>query len=167
MSIIFKHFKLMTVFMLALATLLASCSSSNNNGYTSSSSASNTTGNGGTKTSNVIEILLTKNPKLGEILTSASGRTLYHFDNDSVGVSTCNDGCAQIWPPFIVPKGDILKAGSGITGTLSTIKRANGQLQAAYNGLPLYFYSGDSAPGQTNGQGIEGLWFVVYGVKSS
>jgi hypothetical protein len=55
-------------------------------------------------------------------------------------------------------------AGSGVTGTLGTITRSDGTMQATYDGHPLYTYAGDSAPGQNKGNGLNvsgGLWYEM------
>lgn len=94
------------------------------------------------------------------VLTNAKGRTLYWFVPDTSTKSNCNGGCATIWPPVKGPA----TAGSGVTGKLATITRSDGSLQATYNGHPLYTYTGDSAPGQANGNGLNasgGVWHEV------
>ena len=94
------------------------------------------------------------------VLTNAKGFTLYWFVPDTSTKSNCNGSCAAIWPPVKGP----VTAGTGVTGTLATITRADGSTQATYNGHPLYTYSGDTAPGQTNGNGLNisgGLWHEV------
>ncbi len=86
------------------------------------------------------------------------GFTLYVFDNDQTvpGTSQCNDGCAASWPPVLVTDGEA----SGVIN-LSVITRADGSKQAAYNGRPLYFYVGDTAVGEINGEGAGGVWWTV------
>ena len=86
------------------------------------------------------------------------GYALYIFDNDPVGqgVSNCNGGCATNWPPVLVTDG----IASGVSD-LSTITRNDGTLQAAHEGRPLYYFIGDSAAGQTNGDGAGGVWHTV------
>ncbi len=98
---------------------------------------------------------------VGAYLIGPDGKTLYIFTPDSANTSTCVDGCAQAWPPLTVPSGTTPTGGDGVTGTLSTFARPDGTLQVAYDGAPLYFYSGDTAPGDTNGQGLNGKWFVA------
>ena len=98
---------------------------------------------------------------LGPFLTGAAGRTLYILTRDSPGTSTCTGGCASIWPPFTVSGGAAPGAGTGVTGKLATIRRTDGRVQLTYNGMPLYYYSGDSAAGQANGQGVQGVWYVA------
>ena len=72
------------------------------------------------------------------------------------GTSTCNTGCETTWPPLLVNDG----AATGVPG-LGTIVRNDTTVQATYNGRPLYFYSGDTATGDTNGQGLGGVWWTV------
>jgi predicted lipoprotein with Yx(FWY)xxD motif len=94
------------------------------------------------------------------VLVNASGRTLYWFAPDTSGKSTCYGSCATYWPPVAGP----LKAGTGVTGALSTTTRTDGSVQESYNGHPLYTYVGDSGPGQDNGNNLNlngGLWHVV------
>jgi predicted lipoprotein with Yx(FWY)xxD motif len=94
------------------------------------------------------------------VLTNAKGFTLYWFALDTSTTSNCNGTCASFWPPVKGPA----KAGTGVTGTLSTIKRSDGSTQATWNGHPLYTYKGDTAPGQNNGNGKNlsgGVWHEV------
>ncbi len=97
---------------------------------------------------------------LGEILVAENSRTLYMFARDANGESTCYDACAVNWPPLLTEARP--QAGEGLDSTkLGTTKRKDGKLQVTYNGMPLYFWAGDSAPGDTNGQNVNGVWFVV------
>ena len=100
---------------------------------------------------------------VGSYLTGEDGKTLYTFDNDTKdsGKSTCNAGCVATWPPFTVDSADELNAGDGVNGALTTISRDDGTLQAAYNGWPVYYYSGDTKAGDTNGDGFAGKWHVA------
>jgi predicted lipoprotein with Yx(FWY)xxD motif len=97
---------------------------------------------------------------LGTVLIGSNGRTLYAFDRDTPGVSNCNDACAQTWPPLVLDSGTPTAA-SGVGGTLSVIARSDGRRQVALNGAPLYFYSGDAAPGDTKGEGVGGVWHAA------
>jgi predicted lipoprotein with Yx(FWY)xxD motif len=76
-------------------------------------------------------------------------------------VSACNGQCAVTWPPFTVASGETPKLATGLTGKASTAERADSSFQAAYNGKPLYFYSGDAAAGDTKGDGVGGLWHLA------
>jgi predicted lipoprotein with Yx(FWY)xxD motif len=94
------------------------------------------------------------------VLTNAKGFTLYSFAPDTATTSKCNAGCVQYWPPVKGPA----TAGPGVTGTITTIKRSDGSLQAAYDGHPLYTYVADTAPGQAKGNGLNlsgGVWHEV------
>ncbi|HUC23413.1 MAG TPA: hypothetical protein VMA73_11960 [Streptosporangiaceae bacterium] len=94
------------------------------------------------------------------VLTNAAGRTLYWFAPDTPTKSVCNGSCAVYWPPVRGP----LTAGAGVSGLLSTIKRADGSTQETYDGHPLYTYVGDSGPGQDHGNNLNlngGRWHVV------
>ena len=94
------------------------------------------------------------------VLTNAKGFTLYWFAPDTPTSSKCNGSCTTYWPPVSGP----VTAGAGVTGKLSVITRADGSKQATYNGHPLYTYSGDTAPGQAKGNGLNisgGVWHEV------
>jgi predicted lipoprotein with Yx(FWY)xxD motif len=104
------------------------------------------------------------NRTLGNHLTATNGFTLYTFANDVGGVSNCKGDCATTWPPLL---GDNPASPAGLGGSLTTIVRADGSRQVAYNGQPLYFFSGDNNPGDTNGQGIGGVWFVAKAVATT
>jgi len=95
---------------------------------------------------------------MGAVLVDAAGYTLYRYTPDHNGISTCTATCASTWPPLVV------KAGTSPTGVagLGTTRRSDGALQVTYKDEPLYTYSGDTAPGQANGEGIGGVWFVVH-----
>lgn len=92
---------------------------------------------------------------IGTVLVAGSnGMTVYTFSKDVAdsGTSACTGGCLTKWPALTVPAGATATGGSGVVGKLGTITRADdGTLQVTYNGLPLYFFSGDSAPGDANG----------------
>jgi predicted lipoprotein with Yx(FWY)xxD motif len=92
---------------------------------------------------------------IGTVLVAGSnGMTVYTFAKDvkGSGASACTGACITTWPALTVPAGTTLTAGSGVTGKLGTITRSDdGRLQVTYNGLPLYFFSGDHAAGDANG----------------
>ena len=78
--------------------------------------------------------------------------SLYTFDRDQVGISNCSGECASVWKPAV------LDAGVELGENYSIIERADGSMQAAFRGKPLYLYAGDSKPGDINGDGIDGVW---------
>jgi predicted lipoprotein with Yx(FWY)xxD motif len=98
--------------------------------------------------------------KLGKILTDANGRTLYAFTVDKGGKSACYQQCAQAWPALTTKSTPTAAVGAD-GSLLATAPRTDGTQQVTYAGLPLYYFAKDSGSGQTNGQGVGGVWFVV------
>jgi predicted lipoprotein with Yx(FWY)xxD motif len=97
---------------------------------------------------------------VGQILVDGEGRALYRFLSDSAGTSTCFDDCEANWP--ILSADGQPQAGEGLDGaTLGTIEREDGSTQVTINGWPLYYFAGDQAPGDTNGQGVGDVWYLV------
>jgi predicted lipoprotein with Yx(FWY)xxD motif len=99
----------------------------------------------------------------GTVLTDGQGKTLYTFSLDTDGTSHCADACATAWPPLELASGTPV-APSGLSGTLGVISRSDGKRQVTYNNQPLYYFSGDSAAGQANGNGrtaFNGTWRVA------
>ncbi len=97
---------------------------------------------------------------LGEILVDAEGKTLYLFENDTEGESTCSRQCAVTWPALTVDGEPT--AGEGVDeAMLGTTEGDGGETQVTYNDQPLYYFSGDEAAGDTNGQGINDVLYVV------
>ena len=95
---------------------------------------------------------------LGTILVDADGFTLYIFTNDIDGTSTCYETCAVTWPP--VP-GDVTISDDLDASIFGTTTRDDGSEQLTVNNMPLYLYAPDTEPGDTTGQGVGGVWFVV------
>ena len=94
----------------------------------------------------------------GEILVDGEGYSLYLFTPDEQGDSTCVDACASTWPPLT---GDVV-AGEGVDeGLIGTVERDDGSTQVTYGGWPLYYYASDGAPGDTAGQGVNDVWYLV------
>lgn len=87
--------------------------------------------------------------------TDIDGDTLYIYTRDVPGFSNCNAGCAEDWPPLYADQGAVG------AGRFSVITRSSGQLQWAHDGWPLYLYVADSGPGDTSGENVGGVWFVV------
>jgi predicted lipoprotein with Yx(FWY)xxD motif len=111
----------------------------------------------GAATVNVAEV-----GTFGQALVDGEGRTLYLFTNDTQnsGTSSCTGDCLVAWPPLFTD-GDPV-AGEGVDAALlGTIALPDGTTQVTYNGWPLYYYAEDTAPGDVNGQGVGGVWFVV------
>lgn len=96
---------------------------------------------------------------LGPILVDADGLTLYGFTDDVDGTPTCNGACADAWPPYVVDDGNV-PAGLD-ESVFSVVSRDDGTNQLKAGAWPLYFFAGDAAAGDTNGQGSGDVWFVV------
>jgi predicted lipoprotein with Yx(FWY)xxD motif len=105
-------------------------------------------------------VAIKTNP-LGDILVDKDGKTLYLFQQDTVGQpSTCSGGCAATWPALTTSGAP--QAGDGVEeDDLGTVTNADGSVQVTYYGWPLYHYAQDAAPGDTHGQGLFGKWWVV------
>ena len=97
---------------------------------------------------------------VGPVLADGKGFTLYWYAKDTMMTSACTGSCAVAWPPLAGQPQAAM--GVHLVGKFGTIKRANGMLQATYKGHPLYTYAGDSAPGQTKGNGLDGVWHVLH-----
>jgi len=99
----------------------------------------------------------------GKALVDGQGRTLYLFEADTNGTSSCSGACAKAWPPYTVT--GTPQAGSGLNGgMLATVHRSDGSIQVVYNRHPLYYFAADSHTGDHNGQGVKGFgasWYVV------
>jgi predicted lipoprotein with Yx(FWY)xxD motif len=150
--------KARTAVLAALLTLPALAAACGGGGSSSAPAATSTpaaaaAANGGT--------VATASSPLGQILVAKNGMTLYMFASDHNGKSSCSGPCAKFWPPYTGTP----KAGAGLDASLlGTTMRSDGTTQVTYDGRPLYTYSGDPAPGDTNGQGVNtfgALWWVV------
>ncbi|HEX7021494.1 MAG TPA: hypothetical protein VF171_01465 [Trueperaceae bacterium] len=104
-------------------------------------------------------VSVANDPELGPMLVGANGMTLYLFTKDEPNKSNCYGGCAQNWPPLLVGYQPL--APEGLAGELGTVTRDDGSLQVAYNGQPLYYWVKDQLPGDTTGQGVGGVWYIV------
>ena len=95
-----------------------------------------------------------------QVLTNSKGFVLYWFVPDTATASKCSGSCATYWPPVT----GTATAGSGITGTLSSITRSDGTKQVTYDGHPLYTFAGDAKAGEAKGNGVNasgGLWYEM------
>jgi predicted lipoprotein with Yx(FWY)xxD motif len=98
--------------------------------------------------------------ELGQLVTDSQGMTLYLFTPDEAGTPTCTGGCADTWPPVLVD-GELIAPEGVDPALLSTVEHPDGGLQLKLGKWPLYRFSGDAGPGDVNGQGSGGKWFVV------
>jgi predicted lipoprotein with Yx(FWY)xxD motif len=136
-----------TLFAVAACSSAASTPSSSVLGATSGPSA--------------LTLSSTTSATLGSYLTGKNGLTLYVFTKDGPDKSNCTGTCAATWPPLTVTAGATISGPSTATLMFGTITRPDGTTQVTYNHRPLYYFSGDAKAGDTNGQGILGIWFVA------
>lgn len=134
--------------LLAVALLLAAC-------------ANEGSGSPGASAGGAAVTLTVAHTAAGDALAGPNGRTLYILTKDTKDTSTCTTGaCATTWPA-LEGDGGAVQAGSGISGTWGTATWPDGTKQVTHNGQPLYYYSGDNAAGDSNGEGSGGVWFIA------
>jgi predicted lipoprotein with Yx(FWY)xxD motif len=107
--------------------------------------------------------------KFGPILVDGRGRSLYLWQGDTGSSSKCTGACASAWPPLTTQGKPQARAGVA-AAKLGITKRGNGAEQVTYHGHPLYYFAGDSGPGQTNGEGVEAFgaqWDLVSAAGAS
>ncbi|MCD1268093.1 hypothetical protein B5M43_004415 [Microbacterium sp. MEC084] len=143
----------------ALATALAGCGGGTGDGPMSPGTDPYGSDGGETGTMGAVS-LTTAETDLGTIVVDGEGKVVYQFDSDEqgAGVSTCEGQCLGNWPP--VPGGEDVEA-EGVTGEVGTITGVDGEPQLTLNGWPLYYFAGDQAAGDTNGQGVDEVWWVL------
>jgi len=107
-----------------------------------------------------VTVQLAKNDALGSFLTDGDGNTLYLFTKDVPGTSNCYDKCAAAWPA-VLPAGDATLKEGVMASLVGTTMRKDGSSQLTYNGWPLYYYAKDTKPGDTTGQAVGKVWWVV------
>lgn len=96
---------------------------------------------------------------VGSYLADAKGMTLYWFKMDSPGKSACAGSCVEKWPVYYR---ESVAAGEGTgAGDFGTITRDDGKKQTTFRGYPLYYWAGDKAKGDTGGQGLNNVWYVI------
>jgi predicted lipoprotein with Yx(FWY)xxD motif len=97
----------------------------------------------------------------GQIVVGANGLSVYYFTKDTKdsGTSACTGDCLVAWPP--VTTTSATPTVNGVTGKVGTIPTADGKMQVTINGMPVYYYQKDKAPGDITGQGVGGVWFLV------
>jgi predicted lipoprotein with Yx(FWY)xxD motif len=99
---------------------------------------------------------------LGQIITDGDGKTLYMFQPDEAGTPTCYDDCAAAWPPLLADDPASVTVGTGLDATkLSVVPRTDGGSQLKYGTWTLYYFANDAAAGDTKGQGLNDVWWVI------
>jgi predicted lipoprotein with Yx(FWY)xxD motif len=137
-----------------LSLILAACSSSGGSSAAPSAEAPSAAPPAAAAT-----IALAETP-LGTVIVDADGKTLYLFEKDTDGTSTCYEDCAAAWPPLLAT-GEVT-AGEGLDASLlTTVDRTDGTKQVKYGSWPLYYFAADAAAGDTTGQAVSDVWWVV------
>jgi predicted lipoprotein with Yx(FWY)xxD motif len=147
---------------LASALLATACSSAAASSPSSSPSSAPAAGSSASA-STTGTVITTHAGSAGAFLTADSGRTVYLWAKDGMNMSACSGACAAAWPP-VPATGTLTATGGAKASDLGTITRSDGTKQVTYDGHPLYYFVGDSAAGQTNGQGSDNFgakWWLV------
>jgi predicted lipoprotein with Yx(FWY)xxD motif len=159
------RFALLALAALAFGIAAAGCGGSSSSGAkpasgtNASSGSSGPYGHGGGSSSSAVTVKTASSP-LGTILVDQDGKTLYLFEADTMNESNCSGGCLALWPA-VMANGKATP-GSGVSAGM--IGTATGSSQVTYAGHPLYWFSGDTAAGDTNGEGLTdfgGAWYAV------
>jgi predicted lipoprotein with Yx(FWY)xxD motif len=133
--------------LIVLAVILSACASS-----TPTPSASQPSG--------PATVNVGQNQTMGSFLVDSKGMTLYLYTVDTPNLSNCYGPCAVAWPPLLTKGAPI--AGPGVTALLlGTTTRTDGTTQVTYNGWPLYYFATDKVPGDTTGENVQNVWFVI------
>lgn len=161
-SLVRSPFRPLPIAVLALALVLAACSSNDGGssaGAESQAPASEAAASEAAASSGATgdATVLVATSDLGDILTDADGMTIYYFANDTEGVSNCDADCLANWPPVVVDGEPT--AGDGVDADLGTID-VDGETWLTVNGFPAYYFAGDQAAGDVNGQGVGDVWWV-------
>lgn len=160
----FKRLAPGSLALFLLLVLLAACGNSGSTTTGSPPAATSTPTAAPTtpaaSSSSVSTASATVNGKAVTILTDAHGMTLYYFTKDTPTTSACTSACLQNWPPLLFTGSGTPASSTSLPGMLSVVTTPSGQ-QVAYQGHMLYTFAGDTAAGQTNGEGKLGVWFVA------
>jgi predicted lipoprotein with Yx(FWY)xxD motif len=117
-------------------------------------------GGAGSSSSSEASISVVDDPKLGKILVGANGMTLYMYTKDEPDMSNCTGDCLTKWPPLLTQGSPTL--GDGVDASLvGSTALADGSKIVTYNHMPLYYWYKDTKAGDTTGQGVGSVWYVV------
>jgi predicted lipoprotein with Yx(FWY)xxD motif len=105
-------------------------------------------------------VALGKTAQFGSILVDAKGMTLYLYTKDTPNTSACYGKCATAWPPLLTSGAAV--GGDGLDASkFGTTNRTDGTVQVTYNSWPLYYFAKDKQPGDTTGQNVGSVWYLV------
>ncbi len=104
-------------------------------------------------------VKIAQKDSVGSYLTDAEGKTLYWFKKDIPGQSACAGPCVDKWPLYFR---ETVAAPAGVDAkNFATINRADGKTQTTFRGYPLYYWVNDNKAGDTSGQGVGNVWYVI------
>jgi predicted lipoprotein with Yx(FWY)xxD motif len=151
-----------TIFTTTLAVgalTLAACATGSSGAGSSNAGGSSATA--GSSSAAAGTELASSKTSLGTVVVDGKGRTVYEFDKDTVGAATsaCTGVCVGLWPELMATSSS--PSVSGLTGTVGTAPTTGGGQQLTLDGHRLYTFSGDSQPGQVNGEAFMNLWWVL------
>ena len=139
--------KIMLSTLILLAIILSACASA-----TPTPAASQPSG--------PATVDVSQNATLGSFLVDSKGMTLYIYTVGTPNTSNCYSTCAVAWPPLLTSGAPI--AGTGVDASmLGTTTRTDGTTQVTYNGWPLYYFQTDKVAGDTTGENVQNVWFVI------
>jgi predicted lipoprotein with Yx(FWY)xxD motif len=147
----------------ALASVLAAAACGSAAASPTAPASSAPAGGSSASASTTGTVITTHAGSAGAFLTAGSGRTVYLWAKDGMNMSACSGACASAWPP-VLASGQLTATGGAKASDLGTITRSDGTKQVTYDGHPLYYFVGDSAAGQTNGQASDNFgakWWLV------
>ncbi|QDY89940.1 hypothetical protein E7Y32_06725 [Arthrobacter sp. UKPF54-2] len=170
-----KHYGA-TLSALALAAVLSGCAGGTGTSTSPASTAGTTTGPATSSSTPAASTpaagsesgapasaaaLKTAATKAGQVVVDAKGMSVYYFTKDTKdsGTSACTGSCIAAWPPVLADSD--APAVEGVTGKIGTIATPEGKKQLTINGMPVYYYVKDKAPGDITGQGVGGVWYLV------
>lgn len=142
----------------ACGSATAGTSSSSSSASTSASTppaaaAATSTPSAATGSTQAGAVITVGSSSYGSMIVDGQGRTLYLFEADTGTQSTCSGQCAQNWPPFTTTGAPTVMGGV-MQSLVGTTTRSDGSSEVTYAGHPLYYFVGDSKPGDTNGEGV-------------
>ena len=154
----------------ALAALLSGCGGTSGTTAYPTTAAAPTSAAGSSSTSGTASTsapaaaaadLKVADSKSGQIVVDGKGMSVYYYTKDvkDSGTSACTGGCLDAWPPVLATADT--PTVDGVTGTVGTIATPDGKKQLTINGMPVYYYAKDLAPGDITGQGVGGVWYLV------
>ncbi|MFJ4210554.1 hypothetical protein ACIPY2_19040 [Paenarthrobacter sp. NPDC089675] len=146
---------------LFLAAALAGCGGSPGTSTSSASAPPSSSSSAASSTPAAAADMKTASSSAGQIVVDSQGKSLYVFTKDvkDSGTSACTGACLAAWPVFTTTSGT--PTVDGVTGKVGTIATPDGKKQVTLNGMPLYYYAKDKAPGDVAGQGVSNVWYLV------